>query len=35
MSSVLAIAGYALRESVLRKVFLIVALLTLGFLSLY
>ena len=35
MTSVLTIAGYALRESVRRRVFLIVALLTFGFLCLY
>ena len=35
MRSILTIVGYALRESVRRKVFLIVALLTVAFLSLY
>ena len=35
MTSVLTIAGYALRESVRRKVFVIVGILTVGFLSLY
>jgi len=35
MTAVAAIAGYALRESVRRKVFVIVAILTVGFLSLY
>jgi ABC-type transport system involved in multi-copper enzyme maturation permease subunit len=35
LSAVVAIAGYALRESVRRRVFLVVLVLTVGFLALY
>ena len=35
MTAVLTIAGYALREALRRKVFLVVLLLTAGFLTLY